>query len=190
MTMTARQTKLTETRRLLLDFTGDRMERGVPEDSGYCAVALTIKEMYPWAKHVSVDWQTIRLSDPRNGMRYIYFTPREVQNFIAYFDQRMPHGGHPPFKVFLRIGQAIKMQHARRGPVPPKEEFEAPFGRDEDGKAKAPYGLRVDGKPRKRQLMQFIATSSDHSIPTTLGGSPPPMPPPYRRRHWGLRLDG
>lgn len=67
--------------------TTDVIEQSIRADSGHCMIADAIKQQIPGASRVSVDLQTIRFSDRKKGLRYIYLTPPECQAALVNFDQ-------------------------------------------------------------------------------------------------------
>ena len=58
----------------------------IARDSTHCAVAEAIKRQVPEAQGVDVDAQSIRFRIPEQKKRFIFFTPRIVQAYIAAFD--------------------------------------------------------------------------------------------------------
>jgi hypothetical protein len=57
-------------------------------NSSHCATADAIKEQVPEARHISVDLQTIRWTDSKKGVRYVFLTPHAIQtDIIIPFDQ-------------------------------------------------------------------------------------------------------
>jgi hypothetical protein len=75
-------------------------------DSSHCMIAEAIKETIPEAAYVSVDLQTIRWSDPKRGVRYIFLTPAIAQSALVDFDL-----GEPvvPFEFQLRGAHVMKI---------------------------------------------------------------------------------
>jgi hypothetical protein len=62
----------------------DAMEK----NSSHCATAEAIREQVPEARFISVDLQTIRWTDSRKGLRYVFLTPNAIQGgVIVPFDQ-------------------------------------------------------------------------------------------------------
>jgi hypothetical protein len=57
------------------------------KDSAHCMIADAIKKAMPHVSGVSVDLQTIRLSDRKAGKRYVYLTPSLCQVQLLRFDQ-------------------------------------------------------------------------------------------------------
>jgi hypothetical protein len=74
-------------------------------------ISQSIKKELPWASGVSVDLQTIRLSDRNERKRYIFLTPLVAQQAIVDFDQ----GKAPlPFTVKLRNPQVTNIGRGNR----------------------------------------------------------------------------
>jgi len=87
--------------RLKFSVDAKSIEEAVERDSSHCMIAESVKKMYPEAKYVSVDIQTIRFSNRKKKERYVYLTPRNAQVAIVEFDV----GIHPdPFDVYVRHG--------------------------------------------------------------------------------------
>lgn len=85
-----------------VEVTGTIIDEAIARHSGYCMGSEAVKIAAPWARNVSTDIQTIRLTDPRRGVRYIYLTPRIMQDMLIDFDS----GVKPqPFSFKLRNGQ-------------------------------------------------------------------------------------
>src|SRR6266702_2903704 len=76
-------------------------------------IADSVKHCYPWARNVTVDIQTIRLSDPDRGVRFTYLTPRQAQLALLDFD-----AGEPvePFN-FVLPRRSAHVQWMRRRPA-------------------------------------------------------------------------
>jgi hypothetical protein len=82
------------------------IDDGTARNSNHCMVAEGLKESRPELSHISVDIQTIRATDRVKGLRYVWITPRVIQQMIVDFDR----GIKPkPFKVQLRDGQVTAM---------------------------------------------------------------------------------
>src|SRR6516164_6329046 len=67
--------------------TTEHRDAAIQNSSSHCMIADAIKEAYPKFTYVAVDVQTIRISDPEKGLRYIYLTPRVCQHALWLFDQ-------------------------------------------------------------------------------------------------------
>lgn len=79
------------------------IDEAVPRDSGYCMIADAVRAAFPdvapGKNAISVDLQTIRVTDAKRNLRYIYLTPRKAQEALVDFDQ----GIKPePFSIRLR----------------------------------------------------------------------------------------
>lgn len=93
-----------------LNVTPQNIADGVERNSNHCVIADAIKEARPDLKYISVDIQTIRATDVTKKERYVWITPRAVQQFIIDFD-RGERAQVKPFKTKLRMGQTITAGH-------------------------------------------------------------------------------
>jgi hypothetical protein len=75
-------------------------------NSGHCMISEAIKASLPGASSVSTDLQTIRWSDKRRRLRYVYLTPQPAQIALLRFDQGVPT---EPFTFRLRGAQVTKL---------------------------------------------------------------------------------
>src|SRR5215831_494387 len=74
------------------------------KNSSHCMTAAGLAEEYKHLTRWSVDIQTIRASDMKKGLRYIWLTPRSVQTNIINWD----HGTDVrPFNFKLDGGHVI-----------------------------------------------------------------------------------
>jgi hypothetical protein len=62
------------------------IEQAVRETTAYCVVATAIGRVIPEATFIQVETQTIRFSRSDLGERWVYLTPRAVQEYIVAFD--------------------------------------------------------------------------------------------------------
>jgi hypothetical protein len=69
-------------------------------------IAEAIRKQVKGATTISVDLMTIRYSDPKKGLRYIFHTPRTAQIALMNFDEGNPI---PSFSFRLRGGQVVTM---------------------------------------------------------------------------------
>ncbi len=143
----------------------------VPRNSGHCMVADAVAAAHPGARHVSVDLQTIRLTD--GDYRYTYLTPRAAQLALIRFDQGQE--GIEPFHVKLRRG-AVSLS----GPGRRRRQLEKAAAGEPGAKDRAAMG-REHGQGRTNP-------------PLPRGGEAPPVgalahpaPPRGKRRAFGLR---
>jgi hypothetical protein len=94
--------------------------RSEERSSSHCLIAEAVKVALPQFTKVAVDLQTIRVTDPKKGIRYIYLTPRECQLALVNFDQ----GIHTePFSFRARVVQVARasVTGGKRKPAEPKE---------------------------------------------------------------------
>jgi hypothetical protein len=89
-----------------IKITEEIAERACRRNSRHCMIAEAIKEAMPWVARIMVDLQTIRWSDPRVGLRYIFLTPLAAQKALVRFDAGEPVA---PFSFTLRGGRAVSM---------------------------------------------------------------------------------
>jgi hypothetical protein len=162
----------------------ETIDQSIKRDSSHCMIAEAVKAAFPDAQSVSVDVQTIRLSDPTKRLRYTYLTPRIAQVAIIKFDQ----GDKPePFEVTLRNAQVTRMADSSR--IKMKT---GPKGRGNLVSADAQNPLR------QASLRAQSVGSSNNTVPDKIGGQTPPMQqvkdkesgkeaPFSRRRAFGLR---
>lgn len=155
-----------------VEVTQDDIDLAIPKTSSHCMIADAIQRILPDAKFVSVDLATIRLTVPKDQVRYTYLTPTFVQAALLDFDQ----GILPtPFSFELRRAAQI----TRAGRLRPTEEKD-PVKRAELQKK------RRDDILRKKRLQP----EGGRSVPTVVGGAPPPAFRIGRRREFGLRIMG
>lgn len=161
--------------RLTIEITDDLIAQATKRDSSHCMIAEAVKVAAPDARHVAVDLATIRFSDPKKGLRYIYLTPRSAQYALIDFDR----GAAPvPFSVRLIGGQVQPMgRGSRRGEKPKRAVTDA-----------------QRESLRKASLVQRGSSTSNPAVPDRVGGQAPPRGalangnvPKARRREFGLR---
>jgi hypothetical protein len=93
-----------------ISVTSDRIQEAIRRNSSACMAADAIKEALPWAKSVSVDIQTMRLTDPEARLRYIFLTPRRVQEHIVDWD-----AGVDPEPFDFMLGKPTQIVKAHMG---------------------------------------------------------------------------
>lgn len=167
--------------RMKPNVTSDDVIESVRGDSSCCAI-VTATERFCRdhlrfePKHVSVDVQTIRVSDPVKRLRYAYLTPRSAQQFIIDYDQGAD--ALAPFSFELRGGLAVSMGSATR------TRRVAPGDIPDGASSYVPPPAR-----RARLVANKKAKDGVHSSSTTIervGGSLPPINRKFRREY-GLR---
>jgi hypothetical protein len=188
------------------------LDEAMRANSSHCAIAMAIKDAIPDARMIAVDLQTIRWSNPKRGVRYVFLTPHVAQtDVIIPFDQgeeckptsfKMRPAwitrigakrNHAPEQEQLK-GTGLKVADDQphissggSGTAPPDENGGSdpapPFSGPSDRKL-IPYA----GKPRqpRQPRARISATKPDGTIPVTLGGKLPPVSV-LARREFGLR---
>ena len=165
---------MTATRRpksptLKLEITDELIDDAVPRDSSHCLWAEAVKVAFPDAKHVSVDIQTIRFTDPKRGLRYTYLTPRTAQIALVQFDQ----GIRPePHSLQLRRGQVT-----RSGSAPSKRT---------SSPAEIAQKQAASQKGRDVLSKTTLRNTDRTAVPDRVGGKTPPIAA-GKRRAYGLR---
>ena len=74
-------------KRIIIDVPQWIIDRAIQKSSQHCMIADAIKEALPEASSISVDLQTIRMTDRAAEKRYIYLTPDNCQLSLIAFDQ-------------------------------------------------------------------------------------------------------
>src|SRR6266478_3170476 len=94
--------------RFTIKVSQERIDTSVERDSAHCMFADAIGDCIPSSERRSVDLQTIRWSDKNTGKRYVYLTPRKVQEYIINFDAGAKEK-ITPFEVVLKNGQTTSL---------------------------------------------------------------------------------
>lgn len=137
----------------------DTIGSAIERSSSHCMVADAIKAHNPKLKHVAVDIQTIRATDPAKRERYVWLTPRSVQKAIIDFDQ----GVRPKAWSFtLKSGQTTTSATG--------------------------LGIGAGKKKRRhpKAKMRTAKGGNARTVPVIVGGREPPVAA-GRRREFGLR---
>lgn len=140
---------------LLVKVTQRHIDTALPQDSEHCMIADAIRDAFGGAKNISVDTATIRFTDPKKGLRYIYFTPAIAQSAVIGWD----HGELPaPFEFYTgRAAQILSMRKGGRGEKSVRVHKDMP----------------ASGGNGARSRVQ-LDTSGRH-VPVLIGGSPLPL---------------
>jgi len=93
--------------RLKIEVTKEEIERALRRKSGFCMIAEAIRRQVEGSAYVSVDLQTIRWTDPKRGLRYMYLTPRIAQEVLVRWDRGI---AIPPFTFRLAGAHIISMR--------------------------------------------------------------------------------
>lgn len=181
--------------------TQEIIDNACRNDSGHCMVADAIIASVPGSKGASADIATLRFSNPDKGLRYIYMTPRRVQEAILAFDL----GEKPdPFEFRLRAGQTIRAGGRRGGkPRPPKSpRQQEALKRLHDLQKRDAPPEELEGRfDEEQRIPAQLANDRNYgpgSVPVRSGGQAPPIGalsggttggriPKNRRRSFGLR---
>jgi hypothetical protein len=173
------------------------IDEALRANSSHCAIAMAIATAIPHAQRIAVDLQTIRWTDKKRGVRYVFLTPHVAQTeVIIPFDQ-----GETCKPVTFKMRPAwISRVGAKRNHTPEPEQLkgtglkvaeeqphipeEAPS--ESPDRPLIPYAGKEPRKPRQPRAM-ISATKPDGSIPVTLGGKLPPRSV-LARREYGMRV--
>ena len=140
--------------------TQENIDRSIKGNSAYCMISDAIRHSNGNAKSISTDLQTIRWTDRRNSVRYVWLTPAIAQEALVKFDQGLPFG---PFT--FRLGHPIA---------------------ETAGGHLAPRGA---GRPRKSRRRVRVRRGGKGAISVTTEGHalPPVAALPGSRRRFGLK---
>lgn len=132
-----------------LKVTKELITKAIPRDSSHCMVADTIKSQISGAKRVSVDLATIRFSV--GDKRYIFLTPRTVQQALIWFDQG--DSRLSPFSFDLRVPAQV-----------------VPTGRKTPDRRPESKRSRI-----KATTKAVVIANAGQRAPDVIGGKTPPM---------------
>lgn len=105
--------RIPRSRRVDVEVSEEIIAESTSADSSHCMIAEAIKKAVPDATGVSVDIQTIRFSDPKKRMRYVYITPRMAQVALVDFD-----AGLKPKPFRFRLDRAhISAMRSKNTPI-------------------------------------------------------------------------
>jgi hypothetical protein len=126
--------------RVVATVTAEDITTAVPRNSNTCMVAESLKRAKPKLRHIAVDIQTIRATDPEKGERYIWLTPRSIQQAIVDFDAEIKP---KPFQFKLWDGQTIL---AGRNRPSNKRAYKAKLRKAKSTRNKSAVPVKVGGK--------------------------------------------
>ena len=95
---------------LKLRITKDLWDDAVQASSGGCLLVEAIKRQYPHLTGISVDMATVRVSDPKKGLRFTYLTPENGQTLLLSYDQ----GWAQPDEQDVTLLRAVKVTKMQR----------------------------------------------------------------------------
>lgn len=90
--------------RVTVTVTQSDIDTGIKTSGSHCMIADAIKRNVPNASHVIVDAQTIRWTNQKKGLRYVYLTPLKAIVPLLRFDVGRPV---QPFQFGLKKGQVL-----------------------------------------------------------------------------------
>jgi hypothetical protein len=191
--------------RVNLAVTPELIADAIAEDSSHCMIAEAVKAALPHVRHVSVDIQTIRFSDPQNRVRFVYLTPRLGQTALVRFDAG---DKIEPFRMQLRDPHITPMNPPRSQRKPAA----VPLTEHDRQVADAKRERLADARERKARVQAGRGGTSPKlvrngkaqpgpkgggtALPRLEGGNPPPTAalasgsgriPAGRRRQYGIR---
>jgi hypothetical protein len=156
-----------------ISVTDDHIKRGKMADSTHCMIAEAIKSAVPGAKRVAVDLQTVRFSDARRPLRYVYLTPPACQDALIQFDQGvLPR----PFEFKLRGAHVLAAGSRRLAEPRTRHERSA----------------RTRDRRAARRLRKARIVSRNRTLGTlgVVGGRAAPISRFARIRRFGIRALG
>jgi hypothetical protein len=148
-------------------------EEAMAKNSSHCAIAFAIRDAIPDARHIAVDLQTTRWTNPKRGVRYCFLTPAVAQHSVIIpFDQGDREACKP---VTFRMKPAfITRSGARRNHTPEPEQLRG-------------TGLKVaDEQPHISGNNSAADRASPEAVREFVGaltGEPVPEPPDWQERH-------
>ncbi len=171
--------------RIAVRVTKHEIDTAVACNSGHCMIADAVKRSYfekygEQPEKVAVDVQTVRLTDRKRRVRYVYLTPRVGQKALVQFDQ----GIKPTeFNFRLNSGQVI---HVKDKVSPAKRS-----------KAQEAQTTLLHKKQQSKKATLEIPKSSSRPDRTTgleyakVGGKAPPKAAlAGNRRQFGIKSLG
>jgi hypothetical protein len=73
--------------RLFVEVIEEHIAKALERCSSHCIVAMAVASALPHARHISVDLQSIRFTDPKKQLRYTFLTPHLARDIVIGFDQ-------------------------------------------------------------------------------------------------------
>jgi hypothetical protein len=190
-----------------VQITKQRREKAVRSNSGGCLIADAIKETYPALTGVSVDMATVRVSDRKMGVRFIYLTPPAAQQMLLSFDQ-----GWEPTVENLTIRRAVQIvpivkarsdrggrkqrEAARSKRLKELQERKVKGTLTSDERRSLTRMLNANRTPKRPSSygVPRIETMPDRKGVVVIGGAPLPQGPSHpnllrgSNRHFGAKL--
>jgi hypothetical protein len=186
--------------RLFVEVTEEHIARALERDSSHCIIAMALADALPHARHISVDLQSCRLTDPRKQLRYTFLTPHLARDIVIGFDQGERDKLVP---CTFSMKPAIIAQSGKKRATPTQEQLKGSglkLAKDQphvpaswQERNKAASAVIVNGGPepprlrRKRQPRALVSSVRNGEVTTQLGGRPFPVSI-LSRREFGMRL--
>lgn len=173
---TRRDTSFAHSRTYEIVATEEIINNAVVRDSGHCVWADAVAAALPQMRRISVDLQTIRFTDPRDGNRYVYLTPAVAQRSLVQFDQ----GTKPLPGETIRLTRSNLAQIITRSPeTRDRKRTRNTKARVERGDSHVPTGAA------------YIMAGDTQGTPVKMEGKAPPTAAlsnrTGRRRTFGLK---
>jgi hypothetical protein len=189
--------------RLFVEVTEEQIRKGLERDSSHCVIALALAAAAPTFRHISVDLQSIRTTDPKKHLRYTWLTPHLARDIVVNTDQGLREKILP---CTFSIKPAIIAQSGKKRATPTKEQLKGSGLKLADQQPHVPAtwqerhlaasAVVVNGgegaeaevkRARKpRQPRALVAQVRKGEVPVQLGGRPPPVSI-LSRREYGMR---
>lgn len=96
-----------------LNVTKQLIAQATRKDSNHCMIADAVRKLFPAAKYIKVDTQSVRFSDIETQKRHFYFTPPVAQLALVNFDKGKPV---KPFAFTLSDGITKPMGWSQNHP--------------------------------------------------------------------------
>jgi len=147
--------------RIRVSVTSEQIDRAKQADSGHCMIADAIKATIPDAKAVTVDLASIRWTDSRRGVRYLYLTPPSVQIALLRFDN-----GITPPAFHFRLNSPAQVVASGRGASHKQEGLQHLTSNPNEvpsriGGTLPENGALSDKRPRKKRANNFPTNHDD-----------------------------
>lgn len=187
LTMTTEGVQQVSLPRIKVSVTQADIDQAIPANSGHCMIADAIKRCYVEKykrkpKGVSVDLQTIRLTDPEKGARFIYLTPVVAQRALLQFDQAIKP---TPFGFYVKRNGAQAIPLIKR---PSRKKLSAAQ------KAQRNAATEASRRQRNKRRATIVTTQGGDSYQNhhvKVGGKAPPVAVlTGNRRQFGIKAAG
>lgn len=175
--------------------TQDEIDSAVPANSGHCMIADAVKRDFQRKFKrkplgVSVDLQTIRLTDCEKGLRFVYLTPPTAQRALLQFDQGKKL---TPFNFRLSAGQTVESRASTKTIEDKQKLGRSKKGREKLAKARLKKARLAKAKKSLNGRAKVVLVDGKHRGQTQikLGGRVPPASVlTGNRRQYGIKALG